>query len=230
MRRLGLVLLSFALLVAGIGAADARRMKFAAAIDVDTGVEHVVKVLELPDVPEFRSAGGFFDLGYLMRSDGTGEWVGYIGSKTSYIPFGPRSITYVMEHARLDRLPPEPTVDLDRARPATQLDMRLVLWLMVPVLLLIAAVVLLKQRPKRVRLPKEVLGRADGGAEWMNQAHASVNAAAPPIESPIIRAARERAERLRSQTPAVRGQIAKSPELLNRPDFGRLGGRAGDRR
>ena len=221
------MLIAFALLVAGVASADARRVKLMAAMPAEERFERVLKVLDLPDTPPFVArGGGYFDLGYLLRIDGTGEWVGHVGSKTRYIPLGPESLAYVMEQAGLESLPPAPDADPEDVKAAHKIDPRAYMLLPLPLLLILVAARLLRPKPKiKIALPPSAAETSSKGGDWMKKAQASVNAAAPPLESPIIRAARERAERLRNQTPAIRGQIAKSPEMLNRPDFGRQGGR-----
>lgn len=227
MRRFVPVLMALALLLAGGDAADARRFRFMSAMPVEGAFEHVVKVLDLPDAPEFATGNGkFFDLGYLKRSDGTGEWVGWVGSPSRYIPLGPESLKFIMDKAGLKQLPPGPGTPVDWKTSARNADPRLLAGLLIAVLMSLGIVSAMRRPSRRLKieLPKpEPTEGQGGGSAWMKKAHASVNAAAPPMESPLIRAARDRAERLRQQAPAVRGQIAKSPELLNRPDFGRQG-------
>lgn len=236
MRRVAIILIAIALLAAGRDTAEAGRMKFLSALPTEAGRERVVKVLELPDTADFTLRdGSFFDLGYLMRTDGTGEWVGFVGSDALYIPLGPKSLAFIMEHAGIDKLPPEPKPEvsllsrLDLSKmDIGAIDPRLLVLLLIPLLLVVGVMRFVRRQPRvKIELPKTASAEApqEGGKDWLHRAHASVNAAAPPMESPIIRAARERAERIRQQAPAVRGQIAKSPELANRPDFGRLGGR-----
>ena len=149
------MLVAFALLVAGVASADARRVKLMAAMPAEERFERVLKVLDLPDTPPFVArGGGYFDLGYLLRIDGTGEWVGHVGSKTRYIPLGPESLAYVMEQAGLESLPPAPDADPEDVKAAHKIDPRAYMLLPLPLLLILVAARLLRPKPKiKIALP-----------------------------------------------------------------------------
>ena len=148
--------------------------------------ERVLKVLDLPDTPPFVArGGGYFDLGYLLRIDGTGEWVGHVGSKTRYIPLGPESLAYVMEQAGLESLPPAPDADPEDVKAAHKIDPRAYMLLPLPLLLILVAARLLRPKPKiKIALPPSAAETSSKGGDWMKKAQASVNAAAPPLELP----------------------------------------------
>lgn len=97
-------------------------------------------------------------------------------------------------------------------------------------LLLVLTVRALRRRRSTVRivLPKAESAPQDDknvkgekSPNWVQNANAKVSASAQPIESAIIKQARERAARIAEMEPAKRGCIAKSPELIHRPAFGR---------
>ncbi len=210
----------------------ARKVRIPVAVPLEGSFEKVVKVMTLPDTPAFQHRSGVhFDLGYLSRTDGTGEWIGFIKSNTQYLPLGPDSLNYIMENAGLSEMPPVPIVHHGDGFPDIPINIVVtVLGLLVLILLMI---MMLNKRRNTVRivLPKAAPAENAAGdkakadkAAWVKSAHAKVTASAAPIESAIIRAARERAARAAAEEPAQRGRITKSPELMNRPAFGRAGG------
>lgn len=72
------------------------------------GGEELVKVAELPRIPQLRRPdGAYIDLGYKFTSSG-GEWVGHIGSGTKYMPLTPEALQALMTVAGLNELPPPP--------------------------------------------------------------------------------------------------------------------------
>lgn len=71
----------------------------------------VIKVLELPNSEALRlSENAFVDLGWRRNADNSGEWVGYIGSETEYVPLNAEQIAGVLKEAQLKSLPPPPTM------------------------------------------------------------------------------------------------------------------------
>ena len=77
--------------------------------------EEIVKVLDLPDIPQLRRADGrHIDLGYKFTSGG-GEWVGYVGDDGKYLALSEDAVQMLLAVAGVDRLPPFPS---GRLRPA----------------------------------------------------------------------------------------------------------------
>lgn len=69
----------------------------------------VVKVRELPNIPQLRTDDGqYIDLGYLHRLGGNGEWVGHVDSSRKYLPLTKRELDQVLVVSGLYRLPPVP--------------------------------------------------------------------------------------------------------------------------
>ncbi len=88
--------------------ADAKRRSYFIPIPGLSSGEKIVKVVDLPDKPALlRDDGKYIDLGYLHRTGG-GEWVGYIGSSTSYVPLRGDRLQAFMRAAGLRELPPAP--------------------------------------------------------------------------------------------------------------------------
>jgi hypothetical protein len=70
--------------------------------------EEIVKVLDLPDIPQLRRADGrHIDLGYKFTSSG-GEWVGYVGDDGKYLALSGDAVQVLLAMAGVDRLPPVP--------------------------------------------------------------------------------------------------------------------------
>jgi hypothetical protein len=70
--------------------------------------EEIVKVLDLPDIPQLRRADGrHIDLGYKFTSGG-GEWVGYVGDDGKYLALSEDAVQVLLAMAGVDRLPPVP--------------------------------------------------------------------------------------------------------------------------
>lgn len=78
----------------------------------------VVKVLDLPDRPEFRRLdGSYFDLGWRFKGKKGGAWVGYIGSSTDFLNIPPQELANIMRLANLSVLPQPPRRLTPPARP-----------------------------------------------------------------------------------------------------------------
>ena len=70
--------------------------------------EEIVKVLDLPDIPQLRRTDGrHIDLGYKFTSGG-GEWVGYVGDDGKYLALSEDAVQMLLMVAGVDRLPPVP--------------------------------------------------------------------------------------------------------------------------
>ena len=101
-----------AILVVGVlmlGATEASAKKFR-FFHVGGGghSEEIVKVLDLPDIPQLRRADGrHIDLGYKFTSGG-GEWVGYVGDDGKYLALSGDAVQMLLAMAGVDRLPPVP--------------------------------------------------------------------------------------------------------------------------
>ncbi len=110
MRRAVLILPFVLLLVSLVtaGEAEARRGRGIPLPIPGLRSEVVVKVLELPRSPNLMYEGKPIDLGYKFYSGSGGEWVGYIGSDTSYLPFKPDGLERTLALAGLRGLPPVP--------------------------------------------------------------------------------------------------------------------------
>ena len=78
-------------------------------VGVDDTNAQIVKVLDLPDVPMLkREDGRYVDLGYKWGTSGDGQWVGYIGSSTSYVPLTKELRATLMMVGALKEMPPAP--------------------------------------------------------------------------------------------------------------------------
>jgi hypothetical protein len=101
-----------AILVVGVlmlGATEASAKKFR-FFHVGGGghSEEIVKVLDLPDIPQLRRADGrHIDLGYKFTSGG-GEWVGYVGDDGKYLALSEDAVQMLLVVAGVDRMPPVP--------------------------------------------------------------------------------------------------------------------------
>ena len=101
-----------AILVVGVlmlGATEASAKKFR-FFHVGGGghSEEIVKVLDLPDIPQLRRTDGrHIDLGYKFTSGG-GEWVGYVGDDGKYLALSEDAVQMLLVVAGVDRLPPVP--------------------------------------------------------------------------------------------------------------------------
>ncbi len=72
--------------------------------------ETIVKVKDLPDVPALqRSSGEYIDLGYKFGFLWTGEWVGHIGSGSSYLPLKPLQLSMILALGGMKEPPPVPS-------------------------------------------------------------------------------------------------------------------------
>jgi hypothetical protein len=70
--------------------------------------EEIVKVLDLPDIPQLRRTDGrHIDLGYKFTSGG-GEWVGYVGDDGKYLALSEDAVQMLLVVAGVDRMPPVP--------------------------------------------------------------------------------------------------------------------------
>jgi hypothetical protein len=106
-----LVIVAGAALLAA-GEAEARRRSFPVPLPPIPGLrsEVVVLVKELPRTEALRRADGrYIDLGFKFHSGTGGEWVGYLGSSSEYLPLDDRKLTVLMSIAGLAELPPEPS-------------------------------------------------------------------------------------------------------------------------
>ena len=109
MRFLLASILGLFLLAAASEPADARRIRIPIPGFSHGSGEQLVKVLELPRIPELqREDGTPIDLGYLFRRDGSGEWIGHVGSDRSYLKLKPEFLPVLMALAGRDELPPIP--------------------------------------------------------------------------------------------------------------------------
>ena len=71
--------------------------------------ETIVKVLDLPKIPELRRKDGrFIDLGYKFNSWSGGDWIGYLGSDREFLPLQPEGLQAIMTVANLRELPDVP--------------------------------------------------------------------------------------------------------------------------
>ena len=122
MRRAVLILPFVLLLVSLVtaGEAEARRGRGIPLPIPGLRSEVVVKVLELPRSPNLMYEGKPIDLGYKFYSGSGGEWVGYIGPDTSYLPFKPDGLERTLALAGLRGLPPRtrPTMAIVRVGDA----------------------------------------------------------------------------------------------------------------
>lgn len=110
-----------ALIALGMAApqAEAKRRSFFIPIPGLSASEKIVKVVDLPDKPALRrNDGTYIDLGYLHRTGG-GEWVGYVGSSTTYVPLRGDRLKAFMRAAGLRELPPPPEKPSIFSEPAT---------------------------------------------------------------------------------------------------------------
>ncbi|HFC05244.1 MAG TPA: hypothetical protein ENJ55_06030 [Rhizobiales bacterium] len=93
--------------------ADARRFRFRYYGGGSSNVsETLLRVMDLPDIPALkRKDGKYIDLGYKfdVGSMSKGEWVGYIGSDTSYLPLKEGMLDMMLALSGLKKLPPIPT-------------------------------------------------------------------------------------------------------------------------
>ena len=72
------------------------------------GSEQLVKVAELPRIPDLRRADSrYIDLGYKFNSSVGGAWVGWL-SPTQYIALEPDDLEALLQVAGLPGLPPVP--------------------------------------------------------------------------------------------------------------------------
>ncbi|MFM2423169.1 MAG: hypothetical protein RL291_1699 [Pseudomonadota bacterium] len=78
----------------------------AAKLPIPCTGETLVKVL---DIPQSQTViGRRIDLGYKFTGCSGGEWVGYTGSSSSYLPLKPEMLTALLALAGLDAPPPVP--------------------------------------------------------------------------------------------------------------------------
>jgi hypothetical protein len=86
--------------------AEARRRGFG-FFSIPSG-ETVVKVMDLPNVASLkRTDGSFVDLGYKFNTVG-GEWVGYVGSNSTYLKLSETEIKMLLLLGGKSGLPPIP--------------------------------------------------------------------------------------------------------------------------
>ncbi|MEM1370811.1 MAG: hypothetical protein AAGG72_01145 [Pseudomonadota bacterium] len=73
----------------------------------------IQKVEDLPDLRSLEWAKDqYMDLGYRHKDWGGGEWVGYIGTTSAYIPLQPALLQHMLKLAGLRRPPPPPPAPL----------------------------------------------------------------------------------------------------------------------
>jgi hypothetical protein len=109
MRWLVVGLMSWLVVCAGANASHASRSVLPSSSPGTGSPEALVKVMDLPRVSEFRRGNGtYLDLGYHWKADGTGEWVGHIGSDTEFLVLKPDMFPVLLVAAHLDEFPPVP--------------------------------------------------------------------------------------------------------------------------
>jgi hypothetical protein len=109
MRFLVCLFMLLGVMFADVDPAQARRIRLPFVIPGMGASETIVKVQDLPRVPWFVSKDGEpIDLGYLWKLDGSGEWVGHIGSDQRYLAFKPEMLDAMMKLAGIDEMPPIP--------------------------------------------------------------------------------------------------------------------------
>ncbi|MFN0218126.1 MAG: hypothetical protein ACKVP4_04830 [Hyphomicrobium sp.] len=91
--------------------APSKKSKLPIVVPIPGGSSgNIVKVLDLPDTALFRRPDGrYVDLGYRFTSGDAGDWVGYVGSSTQYLPLSKDALNGMMMVAGLKELPPPPT-------------------------------------------------------------------------------------------------------------------------
>jgi len=160
------------------------------------GGEQLVKVVELPRIPQLqRPDGAYIDLGYKFTSGG-GEWVGHIGSDTKYMPLTPDALQMLMTVAGLRELPPPPE------RPWSTSTL---IWMALGIMALIGV------------LMKRLTG---GVATAAAQQAVSQETRADQAIAEALRAQQAPGPARRASTPAPRGL---SRPVGGKPSFGRRG-------
>ncbi len=72
--------------------------------------ETIVKVADLPDIaPLKRKDGNYIDLGYKFNMTSGGEWVGYFGSSSTFVPLTKAQLDTLMLVGGMTKLPPVPS-------------------------------------------------------------------------------------------------------------------------
>jgi hypothetical protein len=100
-----LLIVTFFCLVGSQEAMARRGFRF---FSIPTG-ETIVMVKDLPNIPELRRPDGtYIDLGYHFKPFSKGEWVGYVGSSSSFLNFTETELQLLLKLGRLDKLPPVP--------------------------------------------------------------------------------------------------------------------------
>lgn len=95
-------------LAVSVTASEARKMRLHGFIPGVGPRDSLVKVVDLPDRAPFMKDGKFIDLGYRFKVYGGGEWIGYIGSSSRYLPLKPGGAEMLALAAGLKKLPPVP--------------------------------------------------------------------------------------------------------------------------
>jgi hypothetical protein len=99
---------AFALALCMPHAAEARKIRIP-FVPVPNG-NTVVLVQDLPDIEALHRADGkYIDLGYRFGGASGGEWVGYIGNDTGYVPLQDGKLELLMAAAGMNELPPVPS-------------------------------------------------------------------------------------------------------------------------
>lgn len=108
-KHLSAALLVAVILLASATQAEARRGRGIPIPIPGLRGETLIKVLELPRIAMLkRSDGQYVDLGYKFYSWSGGDWIGYIGSESEYLPMTPEKLQVLMVVAGLKELPPIP--------------------------------------------------------------------------------------------------------------------------
>ncbi len=99
-----------AAMMLGAYGADARQNRMPTAIQEMSGDGgDIIKVAELADTPPLKRADGtFIDLGYRFDAMGGGQWVGYVGSTSQYLPLTNEQLNALMLVGEIRVLPPVP--------------------------------------------------------------------------------------------------------------------------
>ncbi|MEO1544845.1 MAG: hypothetical protein AAFR75_12630, partial [Pseudomonadota bacterium] len=107
-----LMFILIGLLAGPVGAREASEpsdMAFASPVRVLDFFGTVQKVIDLPDLRSLEvSDDVYMDLGYRHKDFGGGEWVGYVGTTTRYVPLTFEQLTRMLKLDGRTRPPPPP--------------------------------------------------------------------------------------------------------------------------
>jgi hypothetical protein len=88
--------------------ANAKRIRIPIFIPGLGSSEVIELVKDLPNIEALRRDDGkYVDLGYLHKRGG-GEWIGYIGSDSTYVILDPEGLKFLLQVSGLKELPPAP--------------------------------------------------------------------------------------------------------------------------